>query len=369
MCVAPVEATLNKVLSEVGADSSALQAARGQTGFIVGGGGGGRQPGGGGGGGEAELASRTLQVEHKLFYLDLKQNGRGRYLKISEKAAGARSTVIVPLAGVVWFVDLFNYYANGADAELSSKELQLDTKVFYFDVGENPRGRFLKVSEASVTRNRSVIIVPAGAADEGWAAFRNVLVEIHEEAQRLPLPPPSPTPRRTGNPQHLTPMLPLNHHLGGLPKGVGSGAYVGGGVGGATGEPAALPEHLGNTADFGSASAGAAPAAGPDSSGSGHGGGSGQAGLSAAKVIRVEHKKFFFDLGSNNRGQYLRISEVAGCDRSAIILPVSALEQFHETLGWFLEMVRVQDPSGTQRAAIAGASNGGRLVVKAAAST
>eukprot|EP00850_Spirogloea_muscicola_P016185 SM000129S26172 [mRNA] locus=s129:336547:342445:- [translate_table: standard] len=341
------------------------------------------------------------KVEHKLFYLDLKQNGRGRYLKISEKAAGARSTVIVPLAGVVWFVDLFNYYANGADAELSSKELQLDTKVFYFDVGENPGGRFLKthwelavatwalhgkpqrdlkscttlaqVSEASVTRKRSVIIVPAGAADEGWAAFRNVLVEIHEEAQRLPPPPPSPTPRQTGNPQqqqqHLAPMLPLNHHLGGLPKGVGSGAYLGGGGGGASGEPAAPLEHLGNTADFGSASAAAAPAAGPDSSGSGHGGGSGQAGLSAAKVIRVEHKKFFFDLGSNNRGQYLRISEVAGGDRSAIILPVSALEQFHETLGWFLEMVRVQDPSGTPGAAIAGASNGGRLVVKAATST
>jgi hypothetical protein len=49
------------------------------------------------------------------------------------------------MAGVVWFVDLFNYYANGEDPELFSKELQLDTKVFYFDVSENQRGRFLKV--------------------------------------------------------------------------------------------------------------------------------------------------------------------------------------------------------------------------------
>ena len=33
-------------------------------------------------------------------------------------------------------------------------------------------------------------------------------------------------------------------------------------------------------------------------------------GLATARVIRAEQKKFFFDLGSNARGQYLRISEV-----------------------------------------------------------
>lgn len=29
-----------------------------------------------------------------------------------------------------------------------------------------------------------------------------------------------------------------------------------------------------------------------------------------SKVIRADQKKFFFDLGSNDRGHYLRISEV-----------------------------------------------------------
>lgn len=47
----------------------------------------------------------------------------------------------------------------------------------------------MQVSEASVTRNRSTIIVPAGnAADDGWAAFRNILVEIHDASQVL-MPP------------------------------------------------------------------------------------------------------------------------------------------------------------------------------------
>lgn len=32
--------------------------------------------------------------------------------------------------------------------------------------------------------------------------------------------------------------------------------------------------------------------------------------LAVSKVIRVDQKRFFFDLGSNNRGHFLRISEV-----------------------------------------------------------
>lgn len=32
--------------------------------------------------------------------------------------------------------------------------------------------------------------------------------------------------------------------------------------------------------------------------------------MGVSKVIRADQKKFFFDLGSNNRGHFLRISEV-----------------------------------------------------------
>lgn len=83
-------------------------------------------------GGDVELLCKTLQVEHKLFYFDLKENPRGRYLKISEKTSATRSTIIVPVSGIVWFLDLFNYYVNNDDQEIFSKELQLDTKVRFF---------------------------------------------------------------------------------------------------------------------------------------------------------------------------------------------------------------------------------------------
>jgi len=36
-------------------------------------------------------------------------------------------------------------------------------------------------------------------------------------------------------------------------------------------------------------------------------------GMGMSKVIRADQKRFFFDLGSNNRGHYLRISEVSCC--------------------------------------------------------
>ena len=50
-------------------------------------------------------------------------------------------------------------------------------------------GVYLQVSEASVSRNRSTIIVPAGSArDEGWAAFRNILAEINEASRLFILP-------------------------------------------------------------------------------------------------------------------------------------------------------------------------------------
>lgn len=90
---------------------------------------GGRAATGGGGGSDVELVSKTLQVEHKLFYFDLKENPRGRYLKISEKTSATRSTIIVPSSGISWFLDLFNYYVNSEEHELFSKELQLDSKV------------------------------------------------------------------------------------------------------------------------------------------------------------------------------------------------------------------------------------------------
>ncbi|KAJ0522989.1 putative purine-rich element binding protein family [Helianthus annuus] len=71
--------------------------------------------GGGCGGNDVELLSKTLQVEHMLFYFDMKENPRGRYLKISEKTSATRSTIIVPFNGIAWLIDILNYYVTFDD--------------------------------------------------------------------------------------------------------------------------------------------------------------------------------------------------------------------------------------------------------------
>ena len=51
--------------------------------------------GGGGGGGAGDLASRTLVLESKRFYLDVKENSRGRFIKIAEISADGRKNQIL----------------------------------------------------------------------------------------------------------------------------------------------------------------------------------------------------------------------------------------------------------------------------------
>jgi hypothetical protein len=42
------------------------------------------------------LASEKITVERKIFFLDLKENNRGRFLKITEDVGGRRDTIMLP---------------------------------------------------------------------------------------------------------------------------------------------------------------------------------------------------------------------------------------------------------------------------------
>jgi len=42
------------------------------------------------------IASETIAHEHKVFFLDLKENRRGRFLKITEDVRGRRNTIMLP---------------------------------------------------------------------------------------------------------------------------------------------------------------------------------------------------------------------------------------------------------------------------------
>ena len=53
------------------------------------------------------IASEKVTIDRKVFFLDLKENQRGRFLKITEDVGGRRDTVMVPAALFQDFLDAF----------------------------------------------------------------------------------------------------------------------------------------------------------------------------------------------------------------------------------------------------------------------
>ena len=51
------------------------------------------------------IASEKLSSDRKLFFLDLMENHRGRFLKITEDVGGRRDTIILPAEGFKEFLE------------------------------------------------------------------------------------------------------------------------------------------------------------------------------------------------------------------------------------------------------------------------
>jgi len=51
------------------------------------------------------LASEKIQVERKIFFLDLKENQRVRFLKITEDVGGRRDTIMLPASALQEFLE------------------------------------------------------------------------------------------------------------------------------------------------------------------------------------------------------------------------------------------------------------------------
>ena len=51
------------------------------------------------------LATEKIITDRKIFFLDLKENNRGRVLKITEDVRGRRDTIMVPAEDLVEFYE------------------------------------------------------------------------------------------------------------------------------------------------------------------------------------------------------------------------------------------------------------------------
>jgi hypothetical protein len=58
------------------------------------------------------LASEKVVVDRKIFFLDLKENARGRFLKITEDVGGRRDTIMLPSSAFGEFAEALQRLAE-----------------------------------------------------------------------------------------------------------------------------------------------------------------------------------------------------------------------------------------------------------------
>jgi hypothetical protein len=68
---------------------------------------------------------------------------------------------------------------------LRTERIQIERKTFVFTLKENPRGRFLRITE-DVNGRRDTIIIPAPGLDD----FRKMLEEMSKTSSGIPIKAP-----------------------------------------------------------------------------------------------------------------------------------------------------------------------------------
>ena len=64
---------------------------------------------------EDTLKTGQLPVERKVFFLALKENARGRFLRISENGGGRRNSIVIPATGLIEFRKLLDEMIEASD--------------------------------------------------------------------------------------------------------------------------------------------------------------------------------------------------------------------------------------------------------------
>uniref|UniRef100_A0AAV2ISQ9 Purine-rich element-binding protein gamma n=1 Tax=Knipowitschia caucasica TaxID=637954 RepID=A0AAV2ISQ9_KNICA len=156
------------------------------------------------------LKSEFIERDNRKYFLDLKENQRGRFLRIRQTVSkgygtmgyygqGIEQTIVLPAQGLIEFRDalsqLIEDYGDedsedrGLGAIKNHEEqpelpeaasFRVDNKRFYFDVGSNRYGVFLKISEVRQPY-RNTITVPLKA----WARFGENFIRYEEEMRRI----------------------------------------------------------------------------------------------------------------------------------------------------------------------------------------
>jgi hypothetical protein len=65
---------------------------------------------------DKELLSEHIQIERKLFCFELKENTRGQFLRITEDVGGRRDKIIIPSTGLEEVVAVLERFIRASRA-------------------------------------------------------------------------------------------------------------------------------------------------------------------------------------------------------------------------------------------------------------
>lgn len=137
---------------------------------------------------QENLFTRVVNFDRKSYFLDVRENNRGKYLKLTESSVKRRSTILLSGHVVGILVQILddaikeNYPPSTAEigerwATVFSRRVVSPQKKIYFDLMQNKFGRSLNVAEVSQTRPKTAVIV----SEHGWLQLKRALDEILQE--------------------------------------------------------------------------------------------------------------------------------------------------------------------------------------------
>lgn len=144
-----------------------------------------------------ELDSKTILIQNKRFYLDVKENDRGRFLKIAEVTPGGHKNRVTMAMQLLpefrdHLSDFIDHYVNlgppqvNEDGENDANRRPLKTarivsgpRRYFLDLKENVRGRYLRIRAPGQHQDmpQQVVVIPA----LGIVEFRNTVSKVIEE--------------------------------------------------------------------------------------------------------------------------------------------------------------------------------------------
>ncbi len=74
---------------------------------------------------DTELLCEKIRIERKVFSFDLRENPRGRFLRITEDVGGRRDAIVVPATGLEEFREIIDRVMD-ADANAGHCESNFD---------------------------------------------------------------------------------------------------------------------------------------------------------------------------------------------------------------------------------------------------